>query len=133
MPGSLLRAFQDAKSVAPEVFPPGSKSRVFFFELKSADRYYQAEGDFNKFRRPGATRVMAFNYRRCRDIILEGILAGIKLCAEEIAVIAREARVTGISLDLVPWHSALGISIRQVTENAEHVRHCNVEWGNFDV
>jgi hypothetical protein len=77
---------------------------------------------------------MAFSIRRCRDIILRGILAGIELRAEKIAAIAREAQVTGISLDLVPWHSALGISIRRDSEQGrKDVHHCSVEWAYFDV
>jgi hypothetical protein len=76
---------------------------------------------------------MAFSFSRCRELILEGILAGIKLRADEIVSIAQEEQVTGISLDLVPWHCVLGLSIRQCTEHGDDIRYCNVEWANFDV
>ena len=75
---------------------------------------------------------MAFGFSRCRDLILQGILAGIQQRADEIARIARESRVTGISLDLVPWHRGLGISIRQGTEHWEF-RYWPADWANFDV
>jgi hypothetical protein len=76
---------------------------------------------------------MAFHFSRCRDLILQGILAGIRSSADKIASIAKVEVVTGISLDLVPWHGALGISIRRSTECSEDVRYCNVEWAYFDV
>lgn len=76
---------------------------------------------------------MVFSFSQCRALILQGILAGIKLRADEIVNIVKEAQVTGISLDLVPWHSALGLSIRQYTDLGEDVRYCNVEWAHFDV
>ena len=76
---------------------------------------------------------MAFRFSRCRELILEGVLAGINLRADEIVSIGKEAQVTGISLDLVPWHRALGLSIRQCTEHGNDVRYCNVEWAYFDV
>ena len=76
---------------------------------------------------------MAFNFSRCQGLILEGILAGIRACAGTIACAAKEEQVTGISLDLVPWHRALGLSIRQCTEHGDDVRYCNVEWAYFDV
>ncbi len=76
---------------------------------------------------------MAFNFARCQDLILQGILAGIQLRAEKLARIAAEAQVTGIALDLVPWHRALGLSIRQATEHWEEDRYCSVEWAYFNV
>jgi hypothetical protein len=77
---------------------------------------------------------MAFNFSRCRALILRGILDGIGQESEEIARIAREEdRVTGVSLDLVPWHRAVSLSLRQCTEHAAEVRHCNVEWAYFDI
>src|SRR5262249_33836790 len=41
--------------------------------------------------------------------------------------------VTGISLDVAPWHGAIGLSLRQYTEHMEEVRYCSVEWAYFDV
>jgi hypothetical protein len=76
---------------------------------------------------------MAFNFPRCRSLILQGILKGIRLRADEIASIAKEDEVTGISLDLVPWHRALGLSLRQCTDHVPEVRYCNVEWAYFDL
>jgi hypothetical protein len=76
---------------------------------------------------------MAFSFSRCRAVILQGILDGIQLRAQEIARIATEEEVTGISLDLVPWHRALGLSLRQSAEHAPDVQYCNVEWAYFDV
>ena len=76
---------------------------------------------------------MAFSFSQCRDLILQGILAGIKLRTDEIVNIAKEAQVTGISLDLVPWHSALGLSMCEYTDLGKDVRYCNVEWAHFDV
>lgn len=77
---------------------------------------------------------MAFRFVQCRDLVLKGILAAIRASAEELASIAKEpAAVTGISLDIVPWHRAIGLSIRQATEHGRDIRYCNVEWANFDV
>lgn len=75
---------------------------------------------------------MAFRFSRCRDLIVQGILAGIRLRADEIASIAKE-HVTGISLDLVPWHSAIGLSFRTGMEHCSEDRYCNVEWAYFGV
>jgi hypothetical protein len=55
------------------------------------------------------------------------------LRSEKIAHIAKEEQVTGISLDLVPWHRALGLSLRQLSEYKPEERYCNVEWAYFDV
>jgi hypothetical protein len=77
---------------------------------------------------------MAFSFFRCRAVILQGILDGIRLRAQKIAGVAKEQdQVTGISLDLVPWHRALGLSLRQSGEHASHIRYCNVEWAYFDL
>jgi hypothetical protein len=76
---------------------------------------------------------MAFVFSQCRDLILHGILAGIRLRADDIARIALEKQASGVSLDLVPWHGAIGLSIRQRTEHGADIRYCNVEWEYFDV
>src|SRR5262245_47623907 len=80
---------------------------------------------------------MAFNFSQCRSLILEGILEGLQASADVIAAIGKvpnlEFPVNGVSLDLVPWHGALGISLRLCTEVEEHVRYCNVEWAYFDL
>ncbi len=83
---------------------------------------------------------MAFNFSQCRSRILEGVLAGLRLRADRIAEIAAEVRVPGVeypidgvSLDLVPWHAALGVSFRRHAERDPDVRYCNVEWTYFDV
>lgn len=74
---------------------------------------------------------MAFNYSRCRSVILQGILAGIRLTSDKIERIAKEEQVNGISLDLVPWHRALGLSLRQSSDLEPEERYCNVEWAYF--
>jgi hypothetical protein len=76
---------------------------------------------------------MAFSFSRCQDLMLQGILAGIRQSAGDIARIGKEQQVTGISLDVVPWHQALGLSMRQCTEHGTDIRYCNVEWAYFDV
>jgi hypothetical protein len=78
---------------------------------------------------------MAFSFSRCRAVILQGILKGIRLRARKIARIATEQEtVTGISLDLVPWHREVGLSLRQSSEHwDDKVRYCNVEWAYFDL
>jgi hypothetical protein len=59
------------------------------------------------------------------------------LSADEIAAIEKvpnlEFPVNGVSLDLVPWHRALGVSLRLHTECEPEVRYCNVEWTYFDM
>jgi hypothetical protein len=76
---------------------------------------------------------MAFVFSQCRDLILHGILAGIWLRTDAIARIALEKQASGVSLDLVPWHSALGLSIRQRTEHGADIRYCNVDWEYCDL
>jgi hypothetical protein len=80
---------------------------------------------------------MAFNFSQCRSLILQGILEGLALRADKIAAIEKvpnvEFPVNGVSLDLVPWHGALGVSLRLCTEFELEIRYCNVEWAYFDL
>src|SRR5690349_968844 len=80
---------------------------------------------------------MAFNYAKCRSLILQGILGGLPFGADKIAAIEKvpnvEFPVNGVSLDLVPWHRALGVSLRLCSERDPEIRYCNVEWTYFDL
>jgi hypothetical protein len=80
---------------------------------------------------------MAFNYANCRSLILQGILEGLRFRADKIATIEKvpnvEFPINGVSLDLVPWHSALGVSLRLYSEWEPDIRYCNVEWTYFDL
>jgi hypothetical protein len=80
---------------------------------------------------------MAFNFSQCQSLILQGILEGLRLHADKIAAIEKvpnvEFPVSGVSLDLVPWHGALGVSLRLCTEHEPELRYCNVEWAYFDL
>jgi hypothetical protein len=83
---------------------------------------------------------MAFDYSQCHSLILDGILEGLRLRADEVAEIAAEVKspqvefpIDGVSLDLVPWHAALGVSFRLHTERDPDIRYCNVEWSYFNV
>ena len=62
---------------------------------------------------------MAFNFSHCQSLILHGILEGLRLRADKIAAIEKvpnvEFPVSGVSLDLVPWHGALEVSLRLCT------------------
>src|ERR1051325_11255114 len=82
---------------------------------------------------------MAFNFAQCRSLILEGVLEGLRQRANEIAAIAAEVKglhaefpIDGVSLDLVPWHAALGLSFRLYSERDPAIRYCNVQWTYFD-
>src|SRR5262249_35251313 len=78
---------------------------------------------------------MAFSFSECRSLILEGILEGLRLRANEIAAIEKAPNVkypvNGVSLDLVPWHGAIGLSLRLCGECDADIRYCNVEWAYF--
>jgi hypothetical protein len=80
---------------------------------------------------------MAFSFSHCQSLILQGILEGLRLRADKIAAIEKvpnvEFPVSGVSLDLVPWHGALGVSLRLCTEFEAEIRYCNVEWAYFDL
>src|SRR5262245_57787860 len=88
---------------------------------------------------------MAFSFSQCQSVLLQGILAGIRFRADKIDSILREileersgavvssCPVTGVSLDIAPWHGALGLSLRLDSEHAQEVRHCSVEWTYFDL
>jgi hypothetical protein len=78
---------------------------------------------------------MAFNYSRCRTLILHGILESLHSSRDTIDSIEKppgiEYPINGMSLDVVPWHGALGISLRHWTECDDEKRYCNTEWAYF--
>jgi hypothetical protein len=83
---------------------------------------------------------MAFNFSQCQSLILQGILEGLRLRADKIAEIAADEKIPnvefpidGVSLDLVPWHGGLGVSLRLRSEHEPDIRYCNVEWTYFDL
>src|SRR5205814_454799 len=80
---------------------------------------------------------MAFDFSQCRSILLQGILDALDARASVIAAIKRipnvEFPISGIALDMAPWHGGVGLSLRQVTEFEDERRHCSADWEYFDL
>jgi hypothetical protein len=79
----------------------------------------KAPADKSVARHQGKDSAIAFNFSHCQSLILQGILEGLRLRADKIAAIEKvpnvEFPVSGVSLDLVPWHGALEVSLRLCT------------------
>src|SRR5689334_14231641 len=72
---------------------------------------------------------MLFDRARCQALLCEGVLAGLEAGSERI----REAGgcFSALSLDLVPWHGYVGLSLRRgddLFEGGEWRRYLPAEW-----
>lgn len=79
---------------------------------------------------------MAFDFSRCRSIIVQGILDALDSKASAIASIDQipnvEFPIDGIALDMAPWHGGMGLALRQVTEFEHESRYNSADWDYFD-
>jgi hypothetical protein len=78
---------------------------------------------------------MGFNQDECRRLLLEGILGALEAKAADIQAIGRtvhgECPISGVSLDMAPWHCALGLSLRLNSEVGDD-RYDIAGWQYFD-
>jgi hypothetical protein len=80
---------------------------------------------------------MAFDFSQCRSVLLQGILDALLARAEVIASIKRipniEFPISGVSLDMAPWHGGIGLSLRQAAEFEAERRYDVAAWEYFDL
>lgn len=80
---------------------------------------------------------MAFDFARCRSVLVQGILDALNSQASVIASITRtpnvEFPISGISLDMAPWHGGIGLALRQVSEFEHNRRYNSADWEHFDL
>src|SRR3989442_2672918 len=80
---------------------------------------------------------MAFSFSQCRSVLLQGILDALDDRATEIASIEQiqnvEFPVSGISVDMAPWHGAVGLSLRLASEFEWERRYSHADWDYFDL
>src|SRR5262249_34507909 len=72
-----------------------------------------------------------------RSILVQGILDALHARAGVIASIKRipnvDFPISGISLDMAPWHGGIGRALRQVTEFEHERRYNSADWEYFDL
>jgi len=80
---------------------------------------------------------MTFDFTTCRRVLLKGVLAGLRSRAKKIQTIERGGggqlpTITGVSLDLAPWHGGVGLSLRVSSDPSDPGRRLSsVEWKHF--
>ena len=81
--------------------------------------------------------LVAFDFTACRRVLLRAVLAALRSRAKKIQAIERGGggqlpTITGVSLDLAPWHGGVGLSLRIAADPTDPVRHfSSVEWKHF--
>lgn len=80
---------------------------------------------------------MTFDFTACRRVLFQGVMAGLRSQAKKIQAIERGGggqlqTITGVSLDLAPWHGGVGLSLRIAADPTDPVRRLSsVEWKHF--
>lgn len=80
---------------------------------------------------------MRFDFDDCRRVLIDGMLDALRSRTDAVKAIERTGRgdlpVTGVSLDLAPWHGGVGLALRQSSDptNPER-RYSSVEWKLFN-
>jgi hypothetical protein len=86
--------------------------------------------------RPGAG--MGFDFDECRVLILRGVIAALRSRGAEVEAIERAGgghhpTVTGVALDLAPWHGGVGLALRLSSDPRDDPRrYRSVEWKHFN-
>jgi hypothetical protein len=80
---------------------------------------------------------MAFDFFPCRSVLLDGIVDALAFRASSIGAIKRvpnvEFPISGMALDMAPWHGGLGLSLRMVSEFEDERRYNSADWEYFDL
>ena len=74
-----------------------------------------------------------FDFTECRGILLKGALAALRFKEKAIKAIKADAIITGVALDLAPWHGGVGMALRLSTDpRDDYARYSSVEWEHFN-
>lgn len=80
---------------------------------------------------------MAFDFSHGRSVLLQGILDALDDRADVIASIERiphvDYPVSGIALDMAPWHAGIGLALRLASEFEHNRRYNSAELAHFDL
>ena len=81
---------------------------------------------------------MGFDFAECRAVILQGVLAALRPRADAVRAIeqaggGRLPSITGVALDLTPWHGGVGLALRLSSDPTDEARRfSSVEWKHFN-
>jgi hypothetical protein len=76
--------------------------------------------------------VARFNFTQCRRVLLQGVLDALRYKARAIKAIDKDDSITGVALDLAPWHGGVGLALRiRDDPRDDYKRYSSVEWRNF--
>lgn len=80
---------------------------------------------------------MRFDFDDCRRVLFSAVMVALQAWAKVIDDLERTGRgglpITGVSLNMAPWHGGIGLSLRQSSDPSDPGRrHSSVEWKLFN-